>query len=182
MTDPVTCELQIYAGRRQGLRRHALVLGEQSEKYVLRPNEWVSQETRRVLWASTMTRRARSVKRSNTVSACHADSRSFALRVGLPELRGLEPGASLARVRLGYKRISSRLWTRSGSRRRAREPSTPCRRSSRPRRSRWHAWCSRQDRSEEARRILESRRFGEGHLHDVLVGLACAGQRRRGHP
>src|SRR6516225_11839035 len=29
---------------------------------------------------------------------------------------------------------------------------------------------------EEARRILQSRPFGEGHLHDVLVGLACADQ------
>ena len=73
LNDPVTCELQIYAGRRQGLRRHALVLGEQSEKNVLRPNEWVSQR-RACSWASTSTRRARSVNRSNTVSACHADS------------------------------------------------------------------------------------------------------------
>src|SRR6185436_10753555 len=29
---------------------------------------------------------------------------------------------------------------------------------------------------EEARRILQSRPFGEGHLHDVLVGLASADQ------
>src|SRR3954451_19742940 len=29
---------------------------------------------------------------------------------------------------------------------------------------------------EEARRILQSRPFGEGHLHDVLVSLACADQ------
>src|SRR6516225_4309779 len=29
---------------------------------------------------------------------------------------------------------------------------------------------------EDARRILQSRPFGEGHLHDVLVGLACADQ------
>src|SRR5262249_54419726 len=29
---------------------------------------------------------------------------------------------------------------------------------------------------EEARRILQSRAFGEGHLHDVLVSLACADQ------
>src|SRR5215470_12029784 len=29
---------------------------------------------------------------------------------------------------------------------------------------------------EEARRILQSRAFGEGHLHDGLVGLACADQ------
>src|SRR5215831_9217955 len=27
---------------------------------------------------------------------------------------------------------------------------------------------------EETRRILESRPFGEGHLHDVFVSLACA--------
>ena len=37
------------------------------------------------------------------------------------------------------------LWTCSGPRRREREPSTPPRRSSRPRGSRWHALCSRQD-------------------------------------
>src|SRR5215469_764741 len=29
---------------------------------------------------------------------------------------------------------------------------------------------------EQARRILQSRPFGEGHLHDVLVSLACADQ------
>src|SRR6267154_4256162 len=29
---------------------------------------------------------------------------------------------------------------------------------------------------EEARRILQSRPFGEGHLYDVLVSLACADQ------
>src|ERR1700732_4172481 len=29
---------------------------------------------------------------------------------------------------------------------------------------------------EEARRILQSRPFGEGHLHDVRVSLACANQ------
>src|SRR5262245_61372660 len=29
---------------------------------------------------------------------------------------------------------------------------------------------------EEARRILQRRTFGESHLHDVLVGLACADQ------
>src|SRR5215831_13004308 len=29
---------------------------------------------------------------------------------------------------------------------------------------------------EEAARILQSRPFGEGHLHDVLVSLACADQ------
>src|SRR5260221_4692517 len=41
--------------------------------------------------------------------------------------------------------ISSGLWTCSGSRRRERESSTPSRLSSRPRGSRWHALCSRQD-------------------------------------
>src|ERR1051326_8538176 len=29
---------------------------------------------------------------------------------------------------------------------------------------------------EESRRILQSRPFGEGHLHDVLVSLSCADQ------
>src|SRR6266853_4756976 len=41
--------------------------------------------------------------------------------------------------------ISFGLWTCSGSRRRERESSTPSRLSSRPRGSRWHALCSRQD-------------------------------------
>jgi hypothetical protein len=42
-------------------------------------------------------------------------------------------------------RITFGLRTCSGSRRRERVSSTPPRLSSRPRGSRWHAWCSRQD-------------------------------------
>ena len=70
--------------------------------------------------------------------------------------------------------ISFGPWTCSGPRRRERESSTPPHLSARPRGSRWHALCSLETGVEEARRILQSRSFGEGHLHDVLVRLTRA--------